>query len=231
MDLKKFGTHFFKKGFTLSEVLITLVIIGIIAAMTIPTLINKTQNNEFVSKFKKNYSVFSQATRLITMEEGNPKGGWASSTSNIYNMYKKHLNIAKDCGNGRGCFAQLASNCTGTVCGFKAYNTGNPSINNYELNQSFYKFILSDGTQVAFNDGNYPDCNHDEHGSTGMCSAIIIDVNGEKGPNTWGRDVYYFALKADGLYPGGCDTGNLCGPDKNGEGCACRVLRENAINY
>ena len=68
------------RGFTLAEVLITLVIIGFIAAMTIPTLINKTNNQEYVSKLKKAYSTLSQATNRIITEEGNPRGdigGWA----------------------------------------------------------------------------------------------------------------------------------------------------------
>ena len=56
-------------GFTLAEVLITLVIVGIIAAMTIPTLINKTNNQEYVSRLKKTYSTMAQATnRLFPMK-------------------------------------------------------------------------------------------------------------------------------------------------------------------
>ena len=68
------------RGFTLAEVLITLVIIGVIAAMTIPTLMNNTNKQEYVSKLKKAYSTLSQATNRIITEEGNPRGdigGWA----------------------------------------------------------------------------------------------------------------------------------------------------------
>ena len=74
--------------------LITLVIIGVIAAITVPTLINKTNKQEYVSKLKKTYSTLAQATNLIIAEEGTPKasvGGWASSAKNIYDLYKKHL--------------------------------------------------------------------------------------------------------------------------------------------
>ncbi|MBR6163646.1 type II secretion system protein [bacterium] len=88
-------------AFTLAEVLITLVIIGVIAAITVPTLMNKTNNQEYVSKLKKAYSTLSQATNLIIAEEGTPradKGGWAKDADNVYNLYKKHLNNAKECG-------------------------------------------------------------------------------------------------------------------------------------
>ena len=56
-------------AFTLAEVLITLVIIGVIVSMTIPTLINKTQNQEFVSRLKKTYSTFAQVTGLLLKME------------------------------------------------------------------------------------------------------------------------------------------------------------------
>ena len=82
------------KGFTLAEVLITLVIIGVIAAMTIPTLINKTNNQEYVSRLKKAYSVLSAATNQLIFEDGTPKasiGGWAVNAESVHNMYKKKL--------------------------------------------------------------------------------------------------------------------------------------------
>lgn len=52
-----------KKGFTLAEVLITLGIIGVVAAMTIPTLIANTNGAKFRSQFKKTLSTLNQAVR------------------------------------------------------------------------------------------------------------------------------------------------------------------------
>lgn len=49
-----------KKGFTLAEVLITLVIIGVIAAMTIPTLINSTGDQEYKTGLKKAFATLNQ---------------------------------------------------------------------------------------------------------------------------------------------------------------------------
>lgn len=49
------------RGFTMSEVLITIGIIGVVASMTLPTLINNTQNKEFEEGLKRSYSVLSQA--------------------------------------------------------------------------------------------------------------------------------------------------------------------------
>ena len=59
------------KGFTLAEVLITLGIIGVIAALTIPTLINKTTNKELETAFKKNYSMVQNAYKKAYYDNGN----------------------------------------------------------------------------------------------------------------------------------------------------------------
>ncbi|HNW26534.1 MAG TPA: type II secretion system protein [Candidatus Gastranaerophilaceae bacterium] len=50
-----------KKGFTLAEVLITLGIIGVVAAITIPTLMSNTGEKRLTSQFMKSYSSVTQA--------------------------------------------------------------------------------------------------------------------------------------------------------------------------
>ena len=60
-----------KKGFTLAEVLITLGIIGIVAAMTMPVLIAAHRKHIVVTKLEKVYSVFNQAVRTSIVEHGD----------------------------------------------------------------------------------------------------------------------------------------------------------------
>ncbi len=62
-----------KKGFTLAEVLITLGIIGVVAAMTLPTLIQNHRKHEVETKLAKIYSVVNQAIKLSTVEYGEPQ--------------------------------------------------------------------------------------------------------------------------------------------------------------
>ena len=90
----------------MAEVLITLGIIGIVAAMTMPTLIQKHKEQETVAKVKKFYSVISQAIMLARVEHGDVDtwdfgGGDGSvntqSSSNFANYIKPHLQIIKDC--------------------------------------------------------------------------------------------------------------------------------------
>ena len=211
-------------GFTLAEVLITLVIIGVIAAMTIPTLINKTNNQEYVSRLKKAYSTLSQVTNRIIAEEGNPNssiGGWASSTETIFDMYKKYLSNAKVCGIGvTGCFEGTYKQLN---------NTAGPNFNS----GTRYTLVLADGSEMSMNNNasNFSaDCSKNSNGTSRKCQTIAIDVNGAKGPNVIGRDTFTFSLREDGLVPDGCEISSDTVME-TGYACACKVLREGAINY
>ena len=212
------------KGFTLAEVLISLVIIGVIAAMTIPTLINKTNKQEYASKLKKAYSTMSQATNRIIADEGNPRGdigGWGTSTEAIFNMYKKYLSNTKVCPNNvTGCFAGI----------YKRMNGKKSSI---ESGVNQYGLILADGTALSFSESGFnSSCSLNSNGTNNYCLHIIVDVNGPKGPNFVGTDTFGFMLKENGLFPTGCDYGtDNCPNATNGWDCSCKVIRDGAINY
>ena len=220
--LRKF--KIFKNGFTLAEVLITIVIIGVIAAATIPTLINNTKKQEYVSSLKKAYSTLATVTNKIMNDEGMPRGdigGWATSSQAVFNQYKKYLSYVKECDVGEnGCYGQ----------GAYAMLNSSGMDSTWGLTQ-FPKLILSDGTLLIFVH-RQNDCSESNgnFGYSGGCSTIGVDVNGEKPPNIWGRDAFIFVLKENGLYPAGCDYGT-CTTAGYGQNCASRVLRENAMNY
>lgn len=89
-----------KKGFTLAEVLITLGIIGVVAAMTLPTLISHHKKQVVETRLAKFYSSISQATKLSEVDNGEPKY-WEDLTENNtlewYNKYyKKYLKTLED---------------------------------------------------------------------------------------------------------------------------------------
>lgn len=69
-----------RKGFTLAEVLITLGIIGVVAALTIPTLVQKVNNRDVEIKLKKFYTTINEARKFAEAEFGNDRV-WYSDTS------------------------------------------------------------------------------------------------------------------------------------------------------
>ena len=211
------------KAFTLAEVLITLGIIGIVAAMTIPSLINSAQNQEYLSRFKENYSTFSQATAQINNDCGgsvtnclataNAANDDAQTRLDFLNLYKAKLSVAKDCTNGttKGCFVNA---------NYKLLNGGDSGMN-FESGYWFgdARIQLTNGASVGARwITNDP--------------GIVIDVNGPKGPNQWGKDLFYFAFDpvAKIFHPDFGDNDCNAGSN-NGVGCSGKIVKENAINY
>ena len=220
-----------RNAFTLAEVLITLVIIGVIGALTVPALIQNTQKQELTAALKKTYSTLSQVTQQIIAEEGNLEE-WSPSLDDIYNAYKEKLNVLKDCGTSAGCWPQSP---------YTKFLNGNKASSNRDIDgdSNWRKLVLSDGVSIAIDFG-IPPCSSvwDNGGLKNSCGRVYADINGAKGPNQLGRDIFFFGIKKDGLYPAGvdgaadrsCSTSNAAG-GIYGEGCAARVLTEGAMKY
>ena len=96
-----------KGAFTLAEVLITLGIIGVVAAMTMPTLINSTQGAQYKTAYKKALSVMSQAVVMnIALDDydlsqtvaGTKNGSDADGVQSVYSLFKNRMNVVKVAG-------------------------------------------------------------------------------------------------------------------------------------
>lgn len=80
-----------KKGFTLAEVLITLTIMGLIAALTVPTLKKNTERKEFAAKISKTYSALAQATKILSQEAAIRYWNSSFIDDNSQDCYSKRL--------------------------------------------------------------------------------------------------------------------------------------------
>ena len=151
-----------KKGFTLAEVLITLVIIGVIAAMTIPTLMNSTNNQEFRVGLKKAISALNQAMSLNYALEGTQIGAenLSSSPNIVNNLFKKRMSVIT------------------TATSSTAFGVGSTGITATDNENVFY---TADGARYAV---SYAEGAYDPVADQMYYGLILIDVNGEKGPNT-----------------------------------------------
>ncbi len=210
------------RAFTLAEVLITLAIIGVVAALTIPVVVKNYKDQQAVVKLKKAYSTLSNTTNLIISQEGAVKN-WNTSTQNVYNLYKKNLKVSKDCGPNPGCMPQTPYKYL-----YKINSSGN-----WDTETARYKMVLADGAQFSISDFDAlcETDNRTNNGSNNTCASFTFDINGTKPPNEVGRDLFLFVLQENGLKPAGCDIGGLCQKGYAGYACACKVIRENKINY
>ena len=202
-------THFFMKGnfmernnkylhyngFTLAEVLITLGIIGVVAAMTMPTLVEKHKEQVTVAKVIKFYSVVNQAILLAINDNGYldewdvPDGMTKNSAEKLMGYIKPYLSISKDCG--------IASGCLGYTDGVNNLIGGKG--NNYDTDTAYYKIILNDGSYIWLRSSISSYCKSTDVGIEDTCGLIFTDINGGNPPNTVGKDIFNFYIIKNGL--------------------------------
>ena len=158
-----------KYAFTLAEVLITLGIIGVVAVLTIPTLISNTNSSKYRAQFKKTISTMNQAARM-SYAKYNADFSSVSATcteSPKNDTVEDHLTV---CG-------VLNNTLTGATYIGNPFESENYSVGEYADTGNWYAYRLADGSMFAFleKDGT---CTQEDpcHG--------FIDVNGVTRPNT-----------------------------------------------
>ena len=175
--------HGMKCAFTLAEVLITLGIIGIVAAMTIPTLIGKYQEKQFKVAYKKVYSELSRAFQEALVEEQftRTQKSDIKSTEEEFNILKSKFKVLLDCGseNIERCWKKGDNLCGGSC------SSGN----------------ASDG--IDMENGHpregFSSCFVDASGQS-WCTffykenIFVVDTNGFANPNQFGKDRWGFTF-------------------------------------
>lgn len=228
----------FNQGFTLAEVLITLGIIGIVAAITIPTLMKSTNDAELKNKWKKEFSALVQATNSMKNENGGGMTGlFTSGASSMLSEYSKYLSVNKTC---------LTDSETERCIASRYYKglDGTGSGGTDALN--IPGIMLNDGTSVVFYQSGTQALNCDRVlGATlplsQTCGNLYVDVNGLKPPNVLGKDLFLIFVTHTGAYPAGSysttfsatfnDFSYSCNPSNTtyswrGMGCSAKYLME-----
>ena len=165
-----------KLAFTLAEVLITLGIIGVVAAMTMPVLILKYNEKVWLTGFKRVYSILNQAYLNVYQDIGIARN-WCDKNnlecSNTYfDLLTPHFNISKVLGNGSS-INQI----------FSKANYKDLDGRTYSNFSSFYWFVLNDGALVGLS--------YDSELKTPL---LQVDINGLKRPNQLGKDLFFFTF-------------------------------------
>ena len=230
----RFTSHFSlkrKAAFTLAEVLITLGIIGIVASMTLPSLIQSYKERVTVTKVQKAYSILNQAFKRISEEYGEPQN-WPDVQNGApncnscalahKNLYSKYI-IGKNHNGARGNTNDPIKTLNG---GIFTWNRYNPSITTSDgIVYQFSHFRNCGGYWLTT--GNLSACE--------MGGDVSIDINGyDKGPNQLGKDVFAFVTAQNGVYPAGLPGSYTAGDCKlSGRGFSCTeyILREKNMKY
>lgn len=218
-----------KKGFTLAEVLITLGIIGVVAALTLPVLTAKYQEKVLVTSYLRVYSILNNAYKMAADNYGY-YNDWSKTGEDTVQKFKPYLKL-KDCEIGFG---------TGKCFPDKTYKDidGRRGIN-FALQSDIFgtgkTFQLVSGESILVNLED--------------SISFIVDLNGAKNPNIIGIDLHIFSIGEHSKYtmvePGGTsslslyNSPQLCNPKtaaevtgwRNGYACGWWILRHRNMNY
>lgn len=180
--------NIFKKtsGFTLAEVLITLGIIGVIAAITIPLLINNINDMQYKVAYKKAYSDASNAWKRMYADYNvvTRTGIYVTSEGKTnFTQFKNLFNVSKEC------FSSNAAEC-------------------WDMSGEKYNAEQPDNSSLAFVDNSGRNWVSIDSGYAG--ELMLVDINGFKKPNQFGKDRFPFWPVLDAC------TFNDCSPNGSG---------------
>lgn len=191
-----------KQAFSLAEVLIAISIIGVVALLTMPKLLNKTDDQEYKSNLKKGYSVLNQAFDLITCENGGYiTPSISSCVANngtgetcFKDALKAKFKYVQECNSG-----STLGTCLPAV---PRFYTGGADGTNWHMNSYIAGLQLGDGMGLGIHLDD-PACatSFGTPAVTNGCGWLTLDLNGIKPPNQWGKDLYSFMVTSDKLLP------------------------------
>ena len=193
--MKSFGKVKYRRyAFTLAEVLITITVIGVVAALTIPNLVNNYQNKAWNTASQ----VFEKKLEdsLQVMNSQGTLAGY-SSTEDFVNELSKHIKITKICKNENltECFEDnivwevTNIDTGGTDVSMKEMKTASDlGKSDWGTEAVGLQFVNGVSGIIAYN----PTCVQDPYSNQvnpTSCISLIYDTSGFKSPNTYSKDV------------------------------------------
>ncbi len=200
-------------AFTLAEVLITIGIIGVVAALTTPVLVANYQKKAMSTKFKKVTNEFSSNVDMFITEEGAtslkgtsiftgtlPNG--SSVTDGLANFIETKFKVIMKCASGSsGCFAPQ----------YRALSGSETKTSANICSATAYK--LADGSVVCVTKGT-------------DSLSVTVDLNGISNPNAAGRDLFQFSVNNNAA-PEPIGEASTCTTKATGEGCYKALIEDN----
>ena len=203
-----------KAAFTLAEVLITLAVIGIVAALTLPGLIQNHNEKAWSTAKDLWEKKLTETVRRMNVD-GVMTGH--ESTEEFMNTFKNYMKVIKTCDkdNINKCYSPKVVT-TGKNDALEEIETNgltsasSMGLKEWQTNTNTMSFVVADGTTVIM--AYQPECPYadpiEDTGSQVSCMAYMVDVNGKKGPNRVGKDIQL----SSGVAFSTCDNpiGDMC---------------------
>ena len=171
-------------AFTLAEVLVTLGIIGVVSAMTVPTLMQNYQRQSYVTQLHKTYNEMSQALLRYQTDKNalNLREAGMSSQAEVNNFISSYFKVVNSCLD-----SSTVTPCFANQSEYKKISGATASGFDNDANGLGMSFVLANGTSIRpwlSNGRNF--------------IVMVVDVNGQKGPNILGRDFFDMCIDVNG---------------------------------
>ncbi len=216
-------------GYNLSETLIVMVVIGVIFTISFGTIVADYNKNQTTVRLNKLYNTFSDAVKLSVKDNGSVDSWLIDDGISDYSSYNFFNRYLKD-------YLLLTRDCKNSVMDTCNYNFKELNGQEKELNSSWTRFYLSDGTFIALQtNGN------DRY----KVVYFYFDTNGKKRLNVVARDIFIYELWIQNydhpdyegqIFPYGHqytraeliskDNPNNCNSSKNGNYCAALIMKD-----
>lgn len=175
--------NFYKqKGFTLTELLIALGIIGAIAAMSIPSLVSAIQNKLLVTQLKNSIASVQQliGDQMVAKKTKNLKNTDFANPAKL--LTNSNFAIAEECASAKECWSEDYRRLSDKGITTRIQEVGGKSVK------------LKNGAILSYRIATYPVLPDGDYGM----AIFYIDVNGKDKPNIVGRDVFWFIVSEKG---------------------------------
>ena len=206
--------------------------------MTIPTVISNIDKRDRYSGLLKAISVLNGASARIRMENGNSMAGLATNSDTFMNLFVTYLKPIKICNtNDYSCYLES----TDTVHELKGGTYERTEILKYP------KIVTNDGFVYIFYllDSSCNESSYQRNGNGERCGGTYGDINGTKGPNTVGKDIFLISVNKYNVTPHWdmsvttntpktyCNenASRASGTSYNGHSCGARAITDGGIKY
>ncbi|MFH0702488.1 MAG: type II secretion system protein [bacterium] len=205
-------------SFTLAEIMMVLVVIGVISSLVIPPTVQYFQEAHLKVQWKEAYAMLAQVTDSIIAEgQSFPLGTLQNVFTNSTVMRDKYLQYLKHI---KSCPTPSTGNCWHNA-GVAKFSNGSTASSCSEqpgaiLNNGAFLLFAFYSSNCTFMQGSVP-----------VCGWIVVDVNGSKGPNVVNKDLYAVWVTSNGIKPFGTQGDGrkaTCTPSSGDWGCSAMYL-------
>lgn len=234
-----------KRAFTLAEILVTVALVGVLAALTVPSVILRFEKRQNYIAFKNTHAYLNQMLKYARTSNGSVKN-WdfltnKTNTQGFNAFFLPYLDVNRDCNLGAGCFATNYSTLKGDP---------------YTVPAASRKVVLANGAALGYSQNfacitTTGNPNGTRTNNPTACATFLVDINGPEKPNQLGKDLFEFKLyqfydiiNPTGTFKDNYDSTNRawtrvdtsdrllnCSTDGEGLFCGARIIEDGGIKY